>query len=240
MSILEKGIQVFKESEGRIRPHCIVSGPTGSGKTFNINLLANRYSLPLIKINAAQITKEGYSGASLSKLLVPLKRLGNKPNIIHVEEFDKLYISDNSGSPPSEITIGVQNEFLDLLENKTANVIGDYGHYNLVNISNSLFIFSGAFNGTEINSAEDLIGFNVKREFIGRIAIFSSLKPMDINKMLKLVDSSELLEEYLKIIPKKKSKTIQAIKARIKELYKDNFLGARLVNNLVHEHFLNN
>lgn len=239
MSIIEKAVQIFKKSGGKIRPHVFVSGPSGSGKTHNTNLLAVKYDIPMIKINAAQLTKEGYSGQSLSKVLVPLSKIGNKPNIIYVDEFDKLLLSDEKGAAPSDITIGVQNEFLDLLESNSTNVIGLYGHYDKVNISKTLFIFSGAFNGTPINEPEDLLGFGVKTEFIGRIPLYQVFEEMSMDTLLYLVDEAELLDFYLELHPDlNREREIKLIKDKIIKRFESNFLGARIINNTIHRHFL--
>ena len=51
--------KIFKGSNGTIRPHFIVVGPSGAGKTFNIQRLTNENNLKFVEINAAQLTKEG-------------------------------------------------------------------------------------------------------------------------------------------------------------------------------------
>ena len=67
-----------------------------------------------------------------------------------VDEFDKLFISGNSNSSlANEVTVGVQNEFLKVLESPTTSVYGDYGKYYEVDISRVLFVFAGAFNNEE-------------------------------------------------------------------------------------------
>jgi ATP-dependent protease Clp ATPase subunit len=140
--------EIFRASESEIRPHFLLTGPSGSGKSFTIAQLAKRFNLGFIEVNAAQLTKEGTSGNSLSKALSPLGQTGGKPTVVFVDEFDKLFISGNSNdSCAHESTTGVQNEFLKVLESDTASVFGDYGKYVNVPISNTLFVFAGAFNG---------------------------------------------------------------------------------------------
>ncbi len=55
-------IDVFIASECEIRPHFILTGPSGNGKSFIIKHLAESKKLGYIEINAAQLTKEGTSG----------------------------------------------------------------------------------------------------------------------------------------------------------------------------------
>lgn len=64
--------QVFINSNCEIRPHFILTGESGSGKSFTIKQLCGMNELNFLEVNAAQITKEGISGNSLSKILSPL------------------------------------------------------------------------------------------------------------------------------------------------------------------------
>lgn len=125
---------MFVNSNCKIRPHFILTGE--SGKSFTIKQLCDE--LDFLEINAAQITKEGISGNSLSKILSPLVNYGRV--VVFVDEFDKLFVSGNTNSQlASESTTCVQNEFLKLLESETTSVFGDYGKYITVPINNVLF-----------------------------------------------------------------------------------------------------
>lgn len=64
-----KILEIFKVSDCNIRPHFILTGDSGSGKSFIIKVLTQKYELGFLEINAAQLTKEGVSGNSLSKAL---------------------------------------------------------------------------------------------------------------------------------------------------------------------------
>lgn len=118
---LNKIAQIFKASQGDIRPHFMLTGPSGSGKSFLTQFLADNHELFFLEINAAQLTKEGTSGNSLSKVLAPLRQQSGRMSLCFVDEFDKLFISGNQNtSLAHEVTTGVQNEFLKVLEsNKT-------------------------------------------------------------------------------------------------------------------------
>lgn len=117
--------QVFVNSNCKIRPHFILTGESGSGKSFTIKQLCEMNELDFLEINAAQITKEGISGNSLSKILSPLVNYGRVPVVVFVDEFDKLFVSGNTNSQlASESTTCVQNEFLKLLESETTSVFG--------------------------------------------------------------------------------------------------------------------
>lgn len=115
--------QVFVNSNCKIRPHFILTGESGSGKSFTIKQLCDMNELSFLEVNAAQITKEGISGNSLSKILSPLVNYSHTPIVVFVDEFDKLFINGNTNSQlANESTASVQNEFLKLLESDTTSV----------------------------------------------------------------------------------------------------------------------
>ena len=68
-----------QKSECQIRPHFFLTGPTGSGKSFLVNQVAEELNFPFFEINAAQLTAEGLSGNSLSKAMRPLRQLHRFP-----------------------------------------------------------------------------------------------------------------------------------------------------------------
>lgn len=88
--------QVFVNSN--CRPHFILTGESGSGKSFTIKQLCDMNELSFLEVNAAQITKEGISGNSLSKILSPLVNYSHTPIVVFVDEFDKLFINGNTNS----------------------------------------------------------------------------------------------------------------------------------------------
>jgi ATP-dependent protease Clp ATPase subunit len=237
---VEKIITIFKTSECVIRPHFILTGPSGSGKSFTIKTMANKYELGFLEINAAQLTKEGTSGNSLSKALSPLLQMGSKPSIVFVDEFDKLFISGNSNdSVAHESTTGVQNEFLKVLESDTATVFGDYGKYINANASNVLFIFAGAFNGEEDITLDRLRELGLKTEFLGRVGLVYNTEPLTLEQLFEIVDKSDLLNNYLKLFEDVDRETvIYELKAYLQKNFELNTLGARLINTMINQYFI--
>lgn len=238
---INKIFDIFSASEGVIRPHCIVTGPSGSGKSHLIQQEAAARDLNFIEINAAQLTKEGTAGNSLSKALAPIGHMSGSPVICFVDEFDKLFISGNQNSDMAhEITHGVQNEFLKVLESPTTAVFGDFGKYINIKMDNVLFVFAGAFNGKEDIDIDMLREFGVKTEFLGRVGLVYNLPKIDLQTLLKIVDESALLKVYLKLFPATdRDSVVNPIKEIITENYANNTLGARMVNTLIHQFFIN-
>jgi ATP-dependent protease Clp ATPase subunit len=235
-----KIFEIFKASECEIRPHFILTGASGSGKSFTIKNLTIKNDLGFIEVNAAQLTKEGTSGNSLSKALTPLLQMGGKPCVVFVDEFDKLFISGNSNSSCAhESTTGVQNEFLKVLESDVASVFGDYGKYINASSKNVLFVFAGAFNGEEEITIDRLREMGLKTEFLGRVGLVYNTKQLSLDDMFNIIDHSKLLENYIKLFEDAdKEKVVYELKAYIQKNYELNTLGARLINTLINQYFI--
>lgn len=232
---------IFNNSRYTIRPHFILTGPSGSGKSHTIKTIVSQIGLQFLEINAAQLTKEGTSGNSLSKALSPLLQMdySSKGIVVFVDEFDKLFISGNNNSDLAhESTNGVQNEFLKVLETETTSVFGDYGKYINVPADNILFVFAGAFNGERNITIEKLKKFGVKTEFLGRVNLIYETNKLTISNMIQILEESELLDNYLRLFQKNKDAVVPALKKQIEEDYENNSLGARLINSMIHKYFI--
>lgn len=232
-------LTIFMTSEAAIRPHFIVTGPSGSGKSHTMEMLAEELDIPMVEINAAGLTKEGTSGNSLSKALSPLIQHGGRPVICFVDEFDKLFISGNSNSALAhETTNGVQNEFLKVLEGR-ASVYGDFGKYIDIKTDNVLFVFAGAFNGEENIDLDRLREMGLKTEFLGRVGLAFGLEKVTLEEMAYILDNSKLLATYLELFPQAKK---EEVSSKIMEVITNNFekntIGVRLINTLIHQYFI--
>lgn len=237
---LRRVLTIHKSSQGIIRPHCILTGPSGSGKSHTIQSLVEELDLGFLEVNAAQLTKEGTSGNSLSKALAPLLHYGDRLVVCFVDEFDKLFISGNSNSELAhETTNGVQNEFLKVLESDTASVFGDYGKYFQASVANVLFVFAGAFNGQENIDLDALREFGIKTEFLGRVGLTFALEKLSLEDMINILETSPLLENYLNLFEDvKRAVVVDRISDVIKTNYDQNTLGVRMINTLIHQYFI--
>lgn len=236
---LDKIFSIFEASEGTIKPHFILTGESGSGKTFTVNNLAVKYKMNFIEINGAQLTKEGVSGNSLSKALVPLLNSQKQLTVVFVDEFDKLFISGNSNdSQAHESTTGVQNEFLKLLEGRVTQVFGDYGKYVSASLDKVLFIFAGAFNNEQNITLDRLREIGVKTEFLGRVGLIYNTKPLTLEDLFAIVDKSDLLSKYCNLFNEDSEKVALYIKGYIQKFFDKNTLGARMINTLIQQYFI--
>lgn len=235
---IDRIFNIFTATKAVIRPHFILTGQSGSGKSYTISHLCKKHNLNFIKINAAQLTKEGTAGNSISKALSPLKNK-NGLTIIFVDEFDKLFISGNSNSELAhETTHGVQNEFLTILEDDTTSVFGDYGKYLDVSVSNCLFIFAGAFNNEENVTLDKLRKFGVKTEFLGRVGLVYETKPLSLEILLDIAKESPLLDSYLKLFKKNLEDVLPELNELITQNFENNTIGARMVNTIINQYFI--
>lgn len=231
--------EIFNASEGEIRPNFILTGGSGTGKTFIINQLANKFNMGFCEINAAQLTKEGTSGNSLSKALSPLMNMTNKLNIVFVDEYDKLFISGNTNDTAAhDTTVGVQNEFLKVIESETTQVYGDYGKYISVPTKNTLFIFAGAFNNEENITLDRLREIGIKNEFLGRVGLIYNTNNLTLDNMYTIIDNSVLLDNYCKLFNKDYDTVADIIKNAINKYHEKNSLGARMINTLIQQYFI--
>lgn len=237
---IEKVFEIFTTSEGEITPHFFLTGESGSGKSYEIQRQCENHDLLMIPVNAAQLTKEGTSGNSLSKALAPLSNRMGQLAVVFVDEFDKLFISGNSNSELAhETTNGVQNEFLTVLESGTAQVFGDYGKYNSVPTNKILFVFAGAFNGEADIDIDRMRDFGIKTEFLGRVGIHFGLEKLTLDQLRSIAANSKQLDTYCSLFKSvDRDAVINEVMDVVTEHYDRNALGARLINTLVHQYFI--
>lgn len=238
---LKRITDIFGASNGAVRPHFMLTGPSGSGKSHIVQALAIEAGLHYMEINAAQLTKEGTSGNSLSKALSGMIHNSGALTLCFVDEFDKLFISGNSNSDLAhEVTNGVQNEFLRVLESSTASVFGDYGKYVDVPMDKVLFVFAGAFNGEPNITVDRLRDFGIKTEFLGRVGLVYNLEKLSVDSMYVALQNSKLFNNYLKLFPSvDRAAAENAIMTVVADVHDKNTLGIRLLNTLINQYFIN-
>lgn len=85
--------QVFVNSNCKIRPHFILTGESGSGKSFTIKQLCDMNELSFLEVNAAQITKERYPN---SKFIIIVCHAVNDKGLINMcNNFDQVIVSNS-------------------------------------------------------------------------------------------------------------------------------------------------
>lgn len=236
---IHRAIDVFVRSEGQIRPHFFLTGPSGTGKSYLTKTIGEEYKLPFIDLNAAQLTSEGISGNSLSKALRPLRAHWDRLNIIFMDEFDKLFQSN--GSETGAYRSDVQNEILHCLEAENVSIFTDYGKYDQIKVDNTLFVFGGSFSNAKMNTIKDLMDAGIRREFVGRVPLVFSTQAIPMSELRQALPKVELLKQYFELFNvtgPAKNKAINAIVQSMEEQNRQVDLGIRSLSAAIHSYFM--
>lgn len=162
------------------KTNVLLTGPTGSGKTYIIQILSKILNVPLVIGDATTITETGYVGKDADSLIKALYIQSNgdikktERGIIYIDEIDKIATKSNRKSEKDPSGEGAQQTLLKLLEGSevTIEISNGIGKTPVtINTNNILFICGGAFNGINeiiknrlgVNKAKG-IGFNVNEE----------------------------------------------------------------------------
>lgn len=140
----------------------IMPGPTASGKTYMLRLLARKLKLPFTIVDSSCITSTGYVGSSVDTCISNLLQVCNDPvmtqyGVVFFDEFDKLVANRSEdkfyGAGPGGSK--VQHEMLKLIEGTTVNAripneqnrtIGLGEPTIPIETNNIMFVCGGAFD----------------------------------------------------------------------------------------------
>lgn len=174
------------------KPTLLISGSTGSGKTYMISLLCNFFNLPFIKIDCSSLVSSGYVGKNLGTYFKILNDKYSKSEaekaIVFFDEFDKLS-ENNIGRSGSIGGVELQQEFLTLLEDKQIIVKESSENDGVINSENIMMVFGGSFAGIE-KMIKNRVGGS---EGYGALGFKKKEVTLDIN-YLKLMNSDDLIQ----------------------------------------------
>jgi ATP-dependent Clp protease ATP-binding subunit ClpX len=164
------------------RENCLFLGPTGSGKTFLVELLFRQIlGVPTLIVDATQFSETGYVGDDVTTMLSRLYEAAGGDvawaacGAICMDEFDKLATSRSDARFAGQQTtkdvsgFGVQRSLLNLLSAPRADFPPDFGFTSRtppmpMELSALTFIACGAFSGLK-NTAEELGGHKERMGF---------------------------------------------------------------------------
>ena len=156
------------------RQHLLLLGPTGSGKTYLVRVVAQMLGVPVCFVSANSLVEVGYRGQSVDGIIRSLldrargnPRLAEK-GIVFLDEVDKIRRQETGGQRDVSGE-GVQNALLTLLDGRIADSV-DSSKHTPVDTSRILFVCTGAFNGlreivdARLGQSENRIGYHARPE----------------------------------------------------------------------------
>ena len=214
-----RAIIVNQKSENpRHKSHMLILGPSGTGKTEIVNIIAKRIGIPVFKADATAYTKEGFVGKSVYSMLNGLITAADEDlekaqnGILIIDEIDKKLANDVSGKD-------VLYSLLKIMDRDVVEVDRGQGFSErqiMFDTSNLTIIFMGAFEdlykSKEKNSKksigfsntdaenqkkkivitnEDIINAGMPAEFLGRIPVVTNTEELDLETLVEILHHSK-------------------------------------------------
>lgn len=143
------------------KTNVLMVGPSGTGKTFIIQMLAKILDIPLVIADATTLTEAGYVGEDVESILEKLIRKAGgdiekaERGIVYIDEIDKIATENADGNTRAKDVggRGVQEALLKIVEDSEVQI--DMGGSPLskkkssINTKNILFVCGGAFVGLD-------------------------------------------------------------------------------------------
>lgn len=221
LSIYEHYLRIIHPTLDFPKTNLLVYGPTGSGKTYAVQVLTDLLGINFGTVNCNSVVQEGIVGQTLTDAFSHIYKKNNnnissvEQAIILYDEFDKLFYSGYYNDR-------VLNELLNIIDdNGTATFTVDKIPY-FFSTRNNLFIFTGVFAQLEyLQKKNKAVGFsslrdedesdfynNVKisdfekiiqrKELLGRIRNYAYVKQISAKHIYEILAHSEgsPLKEY--------------------------------------------
>ena len=172
--------------EERPKSNVLLIGPTGTGKTRMIELLAQYIGIPAVTVDATSFSETGYVGKEVEEMVLELLKKAEydtdraATGIIHIDEIDKIAKTQDTHNHDISRE-GVQRGLLKLLESSKVTLREkkylDDGNIWEVDTGKILFILSGAFEGLQEITATRLknkSGMGFQREVYSQEKLISA------------------------------------------------------------------
>lgn len=199
------------------KSHILFAGPSGTGKTEIINIIANKLDLPYFKADATSYSKTGYQGKEVYSMLEGLIIAANgdiekaQKGILIIDEIDKKANTGNTRE--DDFDKEVLNSLLKIMDRDiveieinrqkvmfntsdlTVILIGSFDNlYRKKEVNNKRTIgFQSVFNdsnGEREITEEDLLNW-LTPELRGRIGLVASTKKLTIEDVVEILYKSK-------------------------------------------------
>ena len=173
--------------------HCILTGPTGCGKSETLRQLGKLLNVATLYINARSLTDEGFKGHNFSESVENFCKEHNSPKsaIVICDEVDKLAIKSDGSK---DFGLAIQRVLLSYLDgNSISKGKASY------DTSNWWFLCTGAFSAikgvhdekdareTTAKTHEDIIQYGFEPEFVGRFPVIVPFCGHSLQTMLEVI-----------------------------------------------------
>lgn len=138
------------------KSNLLVTGPSGSGKSFLVATIAKFLDVPFISIDATTLTEAGYIGQNVDTIITRLVAAADgdiaaaENGIVFLDEIDKIAANKSRISSVDGKVSGIQQALLKMVEGTIIPIASDPRRPQKsieVNTENILFICGGAFIG---------------------------------------------------------------------------------------------
>lgn len=153
------------------KSNLLVCGPTGSGKTYGIQVLSKLFHVPFITIHCNSLVQEGIVGPGLTDGFTSLISQGWQKEeveraVVCFDEFDKLFDKKNNANT-GYYNVRIVNEMLNIIDDKGEVDFKECFNTNSERIKlptrKMMFLFTGVFDGLR-RSRKRIKGFTPNYE----------------------------------------------------------------------------
>jgi ATP-dependent Clp protease ATP-binding subunit ClpX len=180
-----------------------MTGPTGTGKTFMLSMLAQCLNVPFVRIDCSSLTAPGYQGADILDFLKDLGGVAGA--VIMLDELDKLALKGSDSF--NAYAMSAQAQLLDLLEGRYSGDAKEGNKHYSFYPATWLVVCAGSFQSSvkaerELNSTKHGMGFHGTKapeppQDPRSILRESGLMPELIGRIVRVIETKRLTKEQI-------------------------------------------